>query len=131
MCQWACGGYAYVRANLSSLAQRIHLRIAQEVLRAKASAESTTMRCKSVFDNEQMYEAMRALVGERPHDVKKILGVGNNVEVRLSCMLFVRRVVGLAQGRGWVQLTNGNIFGPNAQHGNQPRIQSQMKSRCF
>ena len=82
------GGYAYVRANLSSLAQRIHLRIAQEVLRAKASAESTTMSCKSVVDKERMYEAMRALVGERPHDVKKILGVGNNVEVRLSCMLF-------------------------------------------
>ena len=35
-CVNACA--AYVRAHLCSLAQSIHLRIAQEVLRAKASA---------------------------------------------------------------------------------------------
>jgi hypothetical protein len=84
------GGYAYVHAHLSSLAQSIHLRIAQEVLRAKASAEFTTMNCEyvPVYDQERMYEAMRALVGERPDDVKRILGVGNNAKMRVCCMLF-------------------------------------------
>jgi hypothetical protein len=84
------GGYAYVHAHPSSLAQSIHLRIAQEVFRAKASAEFTTMNCECVpvYDQERMYEAMRALVGERPHDVKRILGVGNNAKARLCCMLF-------------------------------------------